>query len=275
MRMRDLDALMRKRFTESFERKRTKRRAARGKLLTRPALSTTQILAWADVHHVRTGEWPTVDSGKVHEQPHETWRQIGNAQVRGFRGLPGGSSLRRLLLDARGVRYRLRNPPIKIKNIIKWGNAHYARHGAWPTTRSGVIPDSGGLTWLLVGKSLPYRKPLPKDCQTLEGLFAKRRFNRAAWRPGDLSIPQILNWADDYFAAKGRWPSARSRGLHYMPRMSWRIIDDSLRHGLRGLPGGKSLEQVLEAAGRGTGDSKLAERSLYKSGRYVSERAKR
>jgi hypothetical protein len=241
-------------------------------------LSKAQVLAWADAHHARTGRWPTVDSGKVHEEPQETWARIGAALIRGFRGFPGGSTLPRLLLKERGVRYSRRRSPFKIKEIITWGNAHYVRHGAWPTKRSGAIPDSGGLTWLIVSESLRQRKRIPEDCRKLEGLFARRRLNRAVRRPADLTIAQILNWADDHFAAKGRWPSARSRGLHgphNLPRLSWRIIDDALRQGLRGLPGGQSLDQVLEAGGRGTGNSELAGRSLYKNGRYVIERTER
>jgi hypothetical protein len=57
-------------------------------------LSVRQILAWADLHHKRTGSWPTSASGIVQDAPEEGWRRIG---------LPGGSSIARLLARHRGT----------------------------------------------------------------------------------------------------------------------------------------------------------------------------
>ena len=69
----------------------------------RPPLSIPQVLAWADVHHARTGEWPTVKSGAVADEASEHWKAICEALTYGYRGLPGGSSLPKLLAEARGV----------------------------------------------------------------------------------------------------------------------------------------------------------------------------
>ena len=57
-----------------------------------------QILASADAHHERTGKWPTQASGVVHDAPGETWKNIDKALRAGLRGLPGGSSLSKLLV---------------------------------------------------------------------------------------------------------------------------------------------------------------------------------
>jgi hypothetical protein len=38
-----------------------------------PRLTEARILAWADAHRRRTGEWPTVRSGPVAGEPGETW----------------------------------------------------------------------------------------------------------------------------------------------------------------------------------------------------------
>src|SRR5262245_61677913 len=62
-----------------------------------PALTTEQILAWADAHHARTGEWPRQRSGPVPEAPGLSWAGIDQALRYGRRGLPGGDSLARLL----------------------------------------------------------------------------------------------------------------------------------------------------------------------------------
>jgi hypothetical protein len=67
-------------------------------------LTMERILAWADAHHARTGAWPAANSGPVVEVPGEDWRKIHVALTKGFRGLPGGSSLSQLLAKERGVR---------------------------------------------------------------------------------------------------------------------------------------------------------------------------
>jgi hypothetical protein len=62
-----------------------------------PVLKPEQIIRWAERHHRRTGEWPTRDSGQVADAPEETWRGLDLALRGGYRGLPRGSSLARLL----------------------------------------------------------------------------------------------------------------------------------------------------------------------------------
>jgi hypothetical protein len=69
----------------------------------RPRLTVEQILAWAEAHHARTGDWPGVACGPVCEAPGESWPALDKALHDGWRGLPGGDSLARLLVR-RGCR---------------------------------------------------------------------------------------------------------------------------------------------------------------------------
>jgi hypothetical protein len=62
-----------------------------------PRLTVKQILRWADQYHGRTGRWPDQSSGTVEDAPGEVWVNINAALKCGFRGLPGGDSLSRLL----------------------------------------------------------------------------------------------------------------------------------------------------------------------------------
>jgi hypothetical protein len=61
-------------------------------------------LSWADRHKGRTGAWPHLNAGPVADAPGETWRGLNRALWGGHRGLPGGSSLARLLAERRGRR---------------------------------------------------------------------------------------------------------------------------------------------------------------------------
>jgi hypothetical protein len=77
-----------------------------------PLLSVTLILAWVDAHYRRTGRWPKRGCGAIVEGPGETWNSIDQALQKGHRGLPGGSSLARLLAEHRGVHHRAPLPPL-------------------------------------------------------------------------------------------------------------------------------------------------------------------
>jgi hypothetical protein len=77
-----------------------------------PPLTVAQILGWADAHHARAGEWPGVLSGPIPEAPGETWKAVNMALYRGFRGLPGGDSLARLLRRRRRRQRRGRPPGV-------------------------------------------------------------------------------------------------------------------------------------------------------------------
>src|SRR5688572_17239298 len=67
----------------------------------------SNILAWADAFHARTGRWPKYSSGFVAEAPEETWARINDALSKGKRGLRGGTTLAALLAHNRNVRSRV------------------------------------------------------------------------------------------------------------------------------------------------------------------------
>jgi hypothetical protein len=69
--------------------------------LALPPLSTGQVVRWAESHARRTGRWPKYDSGPIADAPGETWRSVDWALAQGKRGLPGGSSLAKLLAERR------------------------------------------------------------------------------------------------------------------------------------------------------------------------------
>ena len=62
-----------------------------------PRLTERQIRSWAKAHYRLHGRWPTRRSGAVADSGGETWSGMDVALNHGKRGLPGGSSLARLL----------------------------------------------------------------------------------------------------------------------------------------------------------------------------------
>jgi hypothetical protein len=69
---------------------------------------------------------------------------------------------------------------------------------------------------------------------------------RHGLREMNLSIDQILLWADAHHERTGKWPNLNSGAVYEVPYKKWRTIDFDLRNGCRGLPSGSSLSRLLE-----------------------------
>jgi hypothetical protein len=119
-----------------------------------PSLAVDKILAWADEHHARTGNWPKTKTGAVQVAPGETWSAINAALERGTRGLPGGSSLPKLLAEHRGVRNKGSLPPLPVEHILEWADAHHKLTGQWPTQSSGTVIGAIGEKWMNIHQAL-------------------------------------------------------------------------------------------------------------------------
>src|SRR5215469_3849949 len=100
----------------------------------RPPLSEIKIIRWAKAHIRRTGQWPRVSERvPIPGVPGENWRALDIALRDGLRGLPGGSSLNRLLCGRGHLKVkRYWRPTLTLDRIWKWAQAHHKRHGAWP-----------------------------------------------------------------------------------------------------------------------------------------------
>jgi hypothetical protein len=150
-----------------------------------PGLTVEQILGWADAHREATGLWPSYLSGAVGQAPGETWCAVDSALREGARGMPGGSTLARLLAQHRGVRNPKGLPPLTTRQVLAWANAHHRRTGRWPTRLDGPVAGAPpGTTWMGVDAALNQGlRGLPGG-STLSRLLAKRR-SAAPARQGD------------------------------------------------------------------------------------------
>jgi hypothetical protein len=120
----------------------------------RPPLTAAQILAWADAYHARTGRWPRAESGAILDAPGENWHAVNHALARGYRGLPGGSSLSQFLAAERGKPHKFRQPPLTVKQILAWADAHFDLAGEWPKAPSGPVAGAPGETWRAIDEAL-------------------------------------------------------------------------------------------------------------------------
>jgi hypothetical protein len=128
-----------------------KRKRRRG-VPRKPPLTTDQILSWADAFHARTGHWPNRHSGTI-PGTGESWSAVDAALVQGFRGLPKGGSLIKLLAEHRGYRHKNHLPDLSVEQVLAWADEHHAWTGRWPTRLDGPV-DSTGESWMAINGAL-------------------------------------------------------------------------------------------------------------------------
>lgn len=208
-------------------------------------LTTGQIMQWADAHYARIGEWPKKDSGSIVDAPGETWGRIDGNLREGSRGLPAGSSLALLLAEKRGVRNHLALPPLTEEEILQWADAFHAKNGQWPRVKSGAIDEAHGDTWTAVDQALRNGLRNLPGSSSLAQLLAERRGVRNQKQLSQLTLDQILQWADAYHDKMGRWPRHNAGSVDGTAGETWIGVDGALRNGSRGLPRDSSLAKLL------------------------------
>jgi hypothetical protein len=210
----------------------------------RPPLTVGQILTWADAHRDRTGDWPTSRSGPIAGAPDVTWWSVAEALIHGYRGLPGGDSLARLLARCRGRRNPRCQPLLSIPQVLAWADAYHQRHGSWPSAAAGFVLGEGELTWRAVNLALRQgHRGLPGG-SSLSRLLSQWR-GKPLWasKPA-MSVEQILSWAEEHRKLTGQWPKVTSGPVGAAPEENWQAINMALRCGNRGLPAGLSLRRL-------------------------------
>ena len=216
-------------------------------------LTVDRILAWADAYHAANGRWPIAAPVPVAGAPGESWDGIDQALRRRDRGLPGSSSLARLLATCRGAGDSTGLPRLRIDQILGWADAYHAAHGRWPIGAPIAVAEAPEESWDQIDQALRRgERDLPGG-SSLTRLLAERRGTRNPKAPPPLD--QILAWADAYHAAHGRWPIAAPIAVAEAPDESWDRIDRALRRGARVLSAGSSLARLL-AERRGAGNPK-------------------
>jgi hypothetical protein len=209
-----------------------------------PKYTSAQILKWADAHHAMTGKWPRNFDGAIADTRGETWYAVDMALRHGQRGLPGGSSLARLLDLQRGVKNRAARPQLSVRQILCWADDYERRTGDWPTESSGIIPQSDNDSWHAVAKALRNgRRGLRRS--SLAKVLAKHRHVSRHVRRRRLSPEAILNWADAHFKRTGKWPRQQSGPIREAPGETWLRVQNALLEGRRGLPGGETLAHFV------------------------------
>lgn len=215
-------------------------------IMARSPITIKDVLAWSDAFYKRIGRYPMRDDGKIPGQLGLTWAIVDGAFKSGCRGQPGGSSLAVVLLLHRGRRHKGLLPPFTIRKLLQWADAHKARTGRWPRADSGPIMDAPGETWRAVDKALNSGLRGQSGGWSLAGLLAEKRGMRSRLQLPDLSVKQVLAWADAYHRRTGRWPTRKSGPIPRAPYAeTWATVSIAITSGKRGLAGYGTLPRFL------------------------------
>jgi len=144
----------------------------------------------------------------------------------------------------RKFRHRCR-PELSEPQILAWADLWHARTGHWPCQRSGVIPDSLGETWARVDNALLLGLRGLQGGSSLARLLQAWRGVRNIGQLPPLTAKQIVGWARAHRQRTGAWPNARSGRVVGSNGENWGSINNLLRDGGRGFPGGSSLSSFL------------------------------
>ena len=165
--------------------------------------------------------------------------------MKGHRGLPGGTTLARLLRDKRGKQFLKGLPPLTEEQILQWADAHFARAGKWPVKEP--VTDAPGETWGNISSCLSSGDRGLSGGSSLARLLEEKRGKRVRARTTPLTLEQIGEWARAHRTRTGAWPRTTSGEVVGGDGTLWTAIDKGLRVGNRGLPGGMNLGILVRA----------------------------
>jgi hypothetical protein len=135
--------------------------------------------------------------------------------------------------------------PLTVEQILAWADSHHEKASTWPNVETGAVVGAVGETWRLIDGALRGgHRSLPGN-SSLAQLLEEQREVRNVNNPPSLTIEKILGWADAYYNRTNRWPFANSGAIEQAPAETWQNVAQALRIGLRSLPGGLSLAELL------------------------------
>jgi hypothetical protein len=109
-----------------------------------------------------------------------------------------------------------------------------------------INSDSAGETWQAVHDALYHGQRGLSSGSSLARFLAEKRGVRNIQGLPRLTIRQILKWARAHRQETGTWPKRTAGPIVDAPGETWDGVYQALYKGLRGLPPGTSLPQMLQ-----------------------------
>jgi hypothetical protein len=209
----------------------------------REKITESEILAMADAHFAKHGVWPNVNSGRVSEGSEDTWSALDQSLRHKTRGLPGGSSISRLIAANRYVDRKA----ITEAEILALADAHFAAYGVWPTAHSGRVSNVSDENWSALDQCLRLGLRSLSGGSSVARLIAANRDTHRIRIRKEITIERISDWTDSHRRRTGEWPTTVTGAILEAPGKTWIQIDRILRRGAEGCREPTSLARHLES----------------------------
>ena len=213
-------------------------------------LTEQRVLTFALMHYEETGSYPTESSDWILDGK-DSWPTISFALNQGLRGLPGGSSLAKLL-QAHNLKANPHERDYPSKDEIVDAAEIYqalAIDNKLPTKESGSFlnPKYLDLSWGAINSAITRGAIEDVQAKTLADLWVLEFDYRNVNDLGKLTECQILQWCDIYQSQHPDelLPSNQSESIPEMGTETFMGIDTAIRENRRGLQGLVSLDNLL------------------------------
>jgi hypothetical protein len=117
-------------------------------------LTETTILNWCDEYFSAHGKYPGQGSEALESMDSETFNNINAALTSGHRGLPGGSSLAKLLRKNRNYQDNYSRPKLTLPKIIDMMVDHYQTFAKWPVSTDKEVVGHASEKWSAINAAL-------------------------------------------------------------------------------------------------------------------------
>ena len=162
-----------------------------------------------------------------------------------------GYNCRRIAEFQEGMR---RRSDLTYDIIKEWVKKFYEEHGKYPTRASGSVvyaPKEEPLTWqgvsicLMDGfRGLPGGLSLSDFLNKEMGILTRKYASR-------ITEADVLEWVEKFYDRYGYYPTSKSQEGVDCPsdygKLRWSTVNELLKNGQRGLPGGATLRKFIES----------------------------
>lgn len=180
-------------------------------------------------HYERCGEWPSLATQGFAPETTMSWTAISE------RLRNNGSSLAMIVAKLANTTYK--HEEFTMRQFEEMITEEHERSGNWPTDNSKGYAPGTTLSWCAVGVRL-------RKLGTTLSCVVDRLSGRTPLRQ-KLSEQLIEKWVIDWMRHTGMEPGPKTEGTIPGTSLSWANINDNLKYGKRGLPGGDSLTKMV------------------------------
>ena len=143
-------------------------------------------------------------------------------------------------------RLRRKRTDLTIEQILDWADRFQARHGRWPTGQDGKIEDDLAANWSAVNEALRVGFCGLPGGSSIAQVLAEFRGHRNRGNLPNLTVKQILAWADEHYQRTQTWPRVHSGPIPNSDGETWNGVNHALCENGRGLTVQCSLATLLE-----------------------------